>query len=111
MVWHPRGPWDLEQLEPLAKKANLLLAYEPNLTPMDPDERAPEGDIGYLMLHGPSGRRRRYAAFELESFLRLASQYKQCFVIFSHDAAFTDASALAQLQRTTPLEDLLDEEE
>jgi uncharacterized protein YecE (DUF72 family) len=114
MVWSPRGPWDLEQMETLAKKTDVVIAYEPQLTPMDDDERPPEGDIGYFMLRGPSGRRRRYASFELESYLRLASQYKQCFVIFSHDAAFSDATALSQMQKSIPLEDLLldeDEEE
>ena len=112
MVWYPRGPWDLEQMEAVAKKANVVIAYEPQLTPMDDDERPPEGDIGYFLLRGPSGRRRRYAAFELESYLRLASQYKQCFVVFSHDAAFSDATALSQMQKSIPLEDLLlDEDE
>jgi uncharacterized protein YecE (DUF72 family) len=111
MIWSAHGPWDLEQQEELAKKANVAIAYEPHLSPMD-DERAPEGDVGYLTLRGPNGRRRRYASFELELFLRTATQYKTCFVVFSHEAALADATAFAKLQRETPADAfLVDEEE
>jgi uncharacterized protein YecE (DUF72 family) len=109
MIWSAHGPWDLEQQEELAKKVDVAIAYEPQLSGLA-DERAPEGDTGYLILRGPNGRRRRYASFELQSFLRAATQYKTCFVVFSHEAALADASAFAKLHRETPADAFLFDE-
>lgn len=112
LVWEPRGPWDLEQAQEAAKAAGVVLAAEPfGPQGLEPELRSDGTGAIYLRMRGPSGRRRRYAPYELEELALLCRGYETCFAAFSHASATGDAVAFRAALEQAPASELLDEDD
>ena len=92
IVWEPRGAWEDEELAALATHLDLVVAFDPTLSPRPPGERV------YARLQ-TMGARQSFATAALEDVVTnvMTSETREAFVAIDSPRSFREAVELQAL--------------
>lgn len=79
LAWEPRGVWEVEQAEPLAKKLGLVVVVDPA------HDAPPKGPVAYLRLRG-LGESTRLGPAALDKVANALRDRRDSYVVVEADA-------------------------
>ncbi|MDD9934207.1 MAG: hypothetical protein OXT09_11420 [Myxococcales bacterium] len=96
LVWAPRGPWESEAADALARQLGLTLAFDPAVDPR------PSGELVYARLHA-LGATRSFSDASLEDALDVieSAPYERAYVAIDSDRSFKQAQRMQALRVAT----------